>query len=166
MSGIEYIIGDALEHPARLEQNRVIAHVCNDYGLWGAGFVTAISKMSWCPETVYKAYNHGAGLRLGDIQVVYIRPRLWVVNMIAQDMGAQPRVKYVPLQECLMKLERFMFEIGEKTELHIPRIGCGLGGGDWDQVRALLDLEIQGDVFVYDLTEADAARYEKVEVNG
>lgn len=163
MSGIKYVTGDALDHPARLEHNHVIAHVCNNYGTWGAGFVVNLSKLSWYPEAVYKKYSSTAGLRLGDIQVVYIRPRLWVVNMIAQDMGPQPRIKYVPLQECLMKLERFMFDIGMDTELHIPRIGCGLGGGDWDQVRALLDLEIQGAVTVYDLTEADAARYAKVE---
>ncbi len=42
MSAIRYIKGDATQPQAG--GNKVIAHVCNDLGGWGKGFVMAISK--------------------------------------------------------------------------------------------------------------------------
>ena len=42
----------------------------------------------------------------------------------------------------------------EGTLIHMPRIGCGLAGGNWDQIEPLLEehLAMAGfDVRVYDL---------------
>jgi hypothetical protein len=39
---IQYIAGDATAPIG--DGNKIIAHVCNDIGAWGAGFVLAISK--------------------------------------------------------------------------------------------------------------------------
>ena len=39
---IQFITGDATAPIGK--GNRIIAHVCNDIGAWGAGFVLAISK--------------------------------------------------------------------------------------------------------------------------
>lgn len=51
MTEITYLKGDATTPQAR--GNKIIAHVCNDLGGWGKGFVLAISKR-W-PEPAAKA---------------------------------------------------------------------------------------------------------------
>jgi hypothetical protein len=42
------------------------------------------------------------------------------------------------------------------TLIHMPRIGCGLAGGKWDQIEPLLEEHLARagfDVRVYDLPE-------------
>ena len=42
MNRINYVIGDATAPQG--EGNKIICHICNDVGGWGAGFVMALSK--------------------------------------------------------------------------------------------------------------------------
>lgn len=42
MKTITYLKGDATNPQS--EENKIIAHICNDIGGWGKGFVVAISK--------------------------------------------------------------------------------------------------------------------------
>jgi hypothetical protein len=45
----------------------------------------------------------------------------------------------------------------EGTIIHMPRIGCGLAGGSWDQVEPLLETHLARagfNVWVYDLPPA------------
>lgn len=150
MNGIEYVIGDALEHSGRRYYNKVIAHVMNVERMWGSGFAAAVDKKWAQPRAIYEFGSRG-DLKLGDIQPVYVDDQLFVVNLIAQDLGEAPRIKYNEFQECLMKLEKFMFALGGDTELHIPRMGAGLAGGDWDIISELIEFEIHGPIYVYDL---------------
>jgi hypothetical protein len=72
--------------------NRIIAHVCNDVGAWGKGFVMALSARWSAPEEAYRAWYAGredAGreendFALGRIQLVRVEPDLWVANMVGQ----------------------------------------------------------------------------------
>ena len=87
-SNIKYVVGDATAPQG--ESKKIICHICNDLGAWGAGFVLALSK----------------------------------VNVVAERIGAT---------------------------LHMPRIGCGLAGGEWDAVQAVIEEVVTVDVTVYDL---------------
>lgn len=49
---IQYITGDATDPTGG--GNKIIAHVCNDIGAWGAGFVLAISRRWPQPEAEYR----------------------------------------------------------------------------------------------------------------
>lgn len=42
MININYIKGDATQPIG--ENNKIIAHICNNEGKWGVGFVLAVSK--------------------------------------------------------------------------------------------------------------------------
>ncbi|MFI2203484.1 Appr-1-p processing protein [Streptomyces sp. NPDC020192] len=55
MSGITYIRGDATVPLAK--GTKVIAHVCNDIGGWGKGFVLALSRRWPEPERAYRAWH-------------------------------------------------------------------------------------------------------------
>ncbi len=51
---------------------KVIAHVCNDLGGWGKGFVLAVSKRWAEPERAYREWHRGrAGNARGVAVTVY-----------------------------------------------------------------------------------------------
>ena len=156
MAIIRYIKGDATQPQAR--GNRIVAHVCNDLGGWGKGFVLAISKRWPEPEAAYRAWHKDRSKNdfgLGAIQVVPVEPYIWVGNMIAQrgmKTGSNgPPIRYEAVRACLKKLAVEANGLG--ASVLMPRIGCGLAGGRWEEIEPIIldELVSQGvEVTVYD----------------
>lgn len=156
MAAIRYVKGDATQPQAK--GNRIIAHVCNDLGGWGKGFVLAVSKRWEEPETAYRAWHRGRAKNdfgLGAVQLVQAEPYVWVANMVAQrgmKTGSNgPPIRYDALRACLKKLAAQAKEL--KASVHMPRIGCGLAGGRWDEVEPIVADELTAHdvaVTVYD----------------
>jgi O-acetyl-ADP-ribose deacetylase (regulator of RNase III) len=156
MATITYLKGDATQPQAT--GNRIIAHVCNDQGGWGKGFVAALSKRWDGPESAYRSWYEDRSRNvfdLGAIQVVQVEPDTWVANMVAQhgyEATAQgPPIRYEAVRECLKKLASEAEGLG--ASVHMPRIGCGLAGGSWEEVEPIIvdELTAQGvEVTVYD----------------
>jgi O-acetyl-ADP-ribose deacetylase (regulator of RNase III) len=157
MAAIRYVKGDATQPQAK--GNRIIAHVCNDLGGWGKGFVLAISKRWSEPEAAYRAWHKDRSkndVGLGAIQVVQVEPYVWVANMVAQrgmKTGSNgPPIRYEAVRACLKKLASEAEGLG--ASLHVPRIGCGLAGGRWEKIEPIIldELVSHGvEVTVYDL---------------
>ncbi|MGA3490465.1 hypothetical protein ACK8GG_20940, partial [Micromonosporaceae bacterium DT55] len=57
MLPLKTIKGDATSPQAK--GRKVIAHICNDLGGWGKGFVLAISRRWPEPERDYRAWHRG-----------------------------------------------------------------------------------------------------------
>ena len=149
MSKINYVIGDATAPQG--EGRKIICHICNDIGAWGAGFVLALSAKWMYPEHRYRAMPH---YELGDAMVLQVEPDIFVANMIAQhmtspDANGVPPVRYLALTDALSKVNKIAEDIG--ATLLMPRIGCGLAGGEWEAVEAILEEVVTVDVTVYDL---------------
>ena len=153
---IQYLIGDATD--PRGDGQKIIAHVCNDIGAWGSGFVVALSQRGAAPERSYRGWHDaGDGFHLGAVQFVPVKEDLAVANMVAQhgirtSGQAQPPIRYQALEQCLWLVVRRAAETG--ASVHMPRIGCGLAGGSWAEVepiirRCLTDSGVP--VYVYDL---------------
>jgi O-acetyl-ADP-ribose deacetylase (regulator of RNase III) len=123
---------------------KLIAHVCNDRGGWGKGFVLAVSRRWSEPEAAFRGWHRGrAGndFGLGVIQLVQVEPYIWVANMIGQhgvktSRSAGPPVRYEAIDHCLESLAPRAKELG--ASVHMPRIGCGLAGGKWERVEPLI----------------------------
>eukprot|EP00443_Scrippsiella_acuminata_P010239 CAMPEP_0115183520 /NCGR_PEP_ID=MMETSP0270-20121206/8495_1 /TAXON_ID=71861 /ORGANISM="Scrippsiella trochoidea, Strain CCMP3099" /LENGTH=259 /DNA_ID=CAMNT_0002596589 /DNA_START=52 /DNA_END=828 /DNA_ORIENTATION=+ len=82
--------------------------------------------------------------RLGAVQFLPTSTHLIeVANMIAQK-GIKSRrrgetfdkLDYVALQEALDKVGRFA--AAKAASVHMPRIGCGLAGGDWERIEQIV----------------------------
>ena len=93
---------------------------------------------------------------LGAIQVVQVEPYVWVANMVAQrgmKTGSNgPPIRYEAVRACLRKLAAEAKRSG--ASVHMPRIGCGLAGGRWEEIEPIIldELASQGvEVTVYDL---------------
>lgn len=153
---IRFIQGDATRPQAK--GNRIIAHICNDLGGWGKGFVLAVSKRWPEPEAAYRAWHRDRAkndFALGAIQVVPVEQYLWVANMVAQrgmKTGSKgPPIRYEAVRACLKKLAAESERLG--ASVHMPRIGCGLAGGRWEEVEPIIvdELASRGvEVTVYD----------------
>ena len=155
MKPITYTKGDATLPQA--EGNKIIVHVCNDIGGWGKGFVMAISKRWKEPEAKYREWHSSnRDFYLGEVQFVQVENEIWVANMIGQhkinaDNNGNPPIRYDAIANCLNKVASFANEIN--ASIHMPRIGCGLAGGNWEQIEPLIInnfSEKDIDVTVYD----------------
>ncbi|MGX7689374.1 macro domain-containing protein [Flectobacillus roseus] len=152
---INYIKGDATA-PAQ-SGNKIIVHICNDIGGWGKGFVMAISKRWKEPELQYRAwYKSQENFDLGQVQFVQVEENLWVANLIGQhkinkDEQGNPPIRYDAVLEGLQKVSDFAK--AQNASVHMPRIGCGLAGGTWDQIEPLIIVTLTNSaisVWVYD----------------
>jgi hypothetical protein len=102
-----YLIGDATAPSGR--GPGVFAHVCNDSGGWGKGFVLAINRRWAEPEAAYRSWaRSGQEFGLGMVQLVTVEEQLRVANMVAQHgyvSRANPvAIRYGALSRCLSKL--------------------------------------------------------------
>jgi O-acetyl-ADP-ribose deacetylase (regulator of RNase III) len=145
---IQYVKGDATQPQG--EGNKIIVHICNDIGAWGAGFVLAVSKKWKQPEIAYRLKKER---NLGDIQLVRVTNDIIVANMIAQkgvgyDAEGNPPIQYGALRIALNKVNQTAWETG--SSIHMPRIGCGLAGGDWKVVEEIIKDVMSVPVTVYD----------------
>lgn len=138
---VQYIKGDATAPVG--EGNKIIVHVCNDIGGWGRGFVMALSKRWEAPEKEYRAWaEKGENFSLGEVQFVQVEPTIWVANVIGQrdvkkDKSGEPPVRYPAIKNGLVKVGVFAKQM--QASVHMPRIGCGLAGGTWDQIEPLIN---------------------------
>lgn len=157
---IEYRTGDATRPLG--SGPRVIAHVCNDIGGWGRGFVVALSKRWSQPEAAYRKWHAeptDPPFELGQAIFVEVEPELWVANMIGQHdvrtFDGIPPVRYEAIARAMSRVTAFAMQ--KHASVHMPRIGCGLPGGTWREVeRVLYDVFDGTDLraYVYDLPEA------------
>lgn len=152
---IIYKTGDATAPQA--EGRKIIAHICNDIGGWGQGFVLAISKRWIEPEREYRTWYRGnEGFTLGAVQFVQVSKDIYIANMIGQrgvKTGSNgPPIRYDAVEKCLSTVSKKALEL--KASVHMPRIGCGLAGGTWAQIEPLIKQTLSANgvkVFVYDL---------------
>jgi hypothetical protein len=165
---LKFVKGDATLPPDE-GQPRIIAHICNDAGGWGAGFVLALSARDSAPETAYRLWFGGYSgpyvpsfpLGPGKVQLVPYNETqaegVYVANMIAQHgftEPGKPAIRYLWLATCLNKLSVIATNMRPHASVHMPRIGCGLAGGKWGDVELLVRKFLVGhgiDVTVYDL---------------
>ena len=157
---IEYVIGDATA-PGYPTVDRFICHVCNDVGAWGRGFTRSLSSLSPEPERRYRdALKQLSPHPLGGCTITKVNPSLFVANMIAQH-GLPTRAKrvvidYPALEMCLEFVGKVAADWG--VSCHMPRIGCGIAGGDWHVVSEIIERTLCAKgvrVFVYDLPPSD-----------
>ena len=157
--------GDATD--PQLPGPLVIAHVLSDTGAFDAGFAAALAARYPLAKQRFQAWARGGShvyarpFELGIVQWVGVGQALgrthrfsdrWVANMVAQAglrSAQNPRpLKLDALASCLGEL------VGIEMPIVMPRIGCGLAGGSWDEVRPLIESILDDDeVHVFDLPE-------------
>ena len=133
-----------------------IPHVCNNIDLFGAGFAADIADKF--PSV--KADYHMLGKNFlknnfGYAQIIKVmeetrhKQKLYIVNMIAQN-GVQSKnnlrpLNYFALAKSMGILSSFILSNtgylnkSENIEIHCPKFGSGLAGGNWNFISDLID---------------------------
>ena len=155
---LHYVIGDATR--PQTDGPAVIVHVCNDIGGWGKGFVMALSKRWPEPERQYRHWHADReenDFALGAVQFVEVDDQLWVANLVGQRglrrTKAGPPVRYDAIETGLEAVSENAVVLD--ASVHMPRIGCGLAGGDWNEIEPILErtlIDRGVDTYVYDLS--------------
>lgn len=154
MEAIKYIKGDATSPIGN--DKRLIVHICNDIGGWGKGFVVAISNKWSEPEQQYRQWFKSQDkFQLGEVQFVEVKEHIVVANMIGQHKikrtNGQVPIRYNAVEEGLNKVANYAHE--HNFSVHMPRIGCGLAGGEWTEIEKIINqrlIEKNIEVTVYD----------------
>ncbi|WMI33540.1 hypothetical protein SEA_KENREY_171 [Streptomyces phage Kenrey] len=156
---VMYVKGDATKPQG--DGVKIIAHVTNDEGLWGSGFVLAVDKLSPRPKEFYRAdyrywvRNGHTFMPLGMVDLVPAGPDLYVCNMTAQHRTirhVEKPICYKSLEVCLTKLADHAE--AEGATVHMPRIGAGLARGDWNVIESIINRTLtlrDVSVTIYDL---------------
>lgn len=156
LSTLTYLRGDATA--PRGSGPRIVAHVVNDRTpRWGGGGFASSVRRRW-PEVQkeFEAWVEDHPLVLGATHLAQAEPEVWVFSMIAQHgygPSATPRIRYWALERALSELGQTSRRLG--ASVHVPRIGAGQAGGNWEVIAQLLIEHVvtQGvDVTVYDPT--------------
>ena len=126
----------------------IIPHVCNNVNAFGAGFADAIANK----YPVVKANFHVNGAqKLGYTQFITAETRknnkIIVANMIAQNglINSKNRrpLHYPSLMKCMYDVASFCKKLSNdtesKVEIHSPKFGSGLAGGNWLFIADLID---------------------------
>lgn len=143
-------------------ENIVIPHVCNNVGLFSAGFANDVSI--YYPEVSMNFEMSSHQLKLGCVQYIKTienknrKTFLYFANMVAQNKTISknnPRpLNYEALVKCMIDVREFIHTLSEKTEtrcqIHCPMFGSGLAGGNWVFIKDLIE-DIWGNfnIFVY-----------------
>jgi O-acetyl-ADP-ribose deacetylase (regulator of RNase III) len=121
----------------------LIAHGVNCQDAMGSGVARAL-YMQW--HKVKTEYHKCGSMTLGDAQFVEVEPGLVVANCFTQERYGRDLRRYASLdaiRETLEDAAKYALDELGIHEVHIPRIGCGLGGLDWElEVEPML-LEVE-----------------------
>lgn len=139
---IEYKTGDLLD-----VKRGVIAHGCNCYGVMGAGVALAVKQkypkaFSDYVKVCNRYYDNPEDL-LGEINFVRVSDDILIANCFTQlDFGGKKRnLRYDALAQVFEKLNSADLE-----QLHIPKIGSGLAGGNWALIESIINDVYKGSV--------------------
>jgi hypothetical protein len=157
---IHYLIGSAMKP---ILKPALLPHIVNDIGLWGSGYVLAVSAVNPNPEAAYLKWfaekqKTGELLPLGNTQIVPIDNEVSVCNMVAQhgvrSIDGAPPIRYEALEQCLIFVN--LVAVASKRTIHMPRIGAVRSGGDWTTIEALIREISKVETYIYTLeTEKD-----------
>jgi O-acetyl-ADP-ribose deacetylase (regulator of RNase III) len=139
---IHFVEGDAT-YPTG-EGNKIIVHVCNDIGLWGAGFTGDLTERWMRPQIAYFNYHQihdtDKPMELGTVIKVKVEDDIWVANLIGERGfgrgGVVPPMRYEAVRKGLVRVARMASELG--ATVHMPKIGCGLAGGNWEMIEPII----------------------------
>lgn len=147
---IEFVSGDLL-NPMKED---AIAHGCNCLGSMGAGIAKEI-RDRW-PFDMTKAYKRLCSegweypllgipnnpIKPGDVQYLKYKNFPLLINMFTQkDIWTQkdgsPPAKLEWIKKCIENIVDTVVTSKVRT-IGVPRIGAGLGGLRWEDVKALM----------------------------
>lgn len=141
----------------------IVPHVCNNINAFGAGFAGEVANIY--PEVKANFHMLGQQAKLGHTQFISVktdpkyRHQIIFANMIAQNklINSQNKrpLNYAALVYCMNQVKTFAKNMQQgiektKVEIHAPKFGSGLAGGNWNFISDLInDIWFDLPVYIY-----------------
>lgn len=128
---IDFLTGDIFTSTAP-----AVGHGVNTHGLMGAGIAAVIRRKYPSVYQEYHKHCKSPGLKPGTMLPLLGEDGRWVFNIASQDRPG-PHARLTWLESGVEEAFRFCEE-NEIPAFAIPRIGAGIGGLEWEDVRSTL----------------------------
>ena len=141
---MEIIKGDVFD--SFLFQNSLVVHGCNAQGVMGSGVAKVVRNNFPAAYYEYVRHHDEHGLKLGEVITVEVLPRRFISNAITQEFYGRDGRRYVSyhaVRVCFGIVRKFAIENQIET-INYPMIGAGLGGGDWNEISAIINEQLDG----------------------
>lgn len=113
-----------------------IGHGVNVFGVMGSGIAVLVKNIYPAVFPPYKEACDAKTLKPGDMLPVKVTEDKWVFNLASQRKpGADAKLEW--LEQSLRTTFEFSIENGF-SGFALPRIGAGVGGLNWEDVKALV----------------------------
>src|SRR5690606_6838635 len=135
--------GDATK--PRGKGRKIICQIVNTSAALGRGFGYSLAKnYPVVKEELKKWQTKKSEFVLGKSNLVKISDDLFVFQMLAQKglfpKGGEIPLKYSELHKCLVELRETALEL--ECSIHMPAIGSGNAGGDWNIIIGMIHDEL------------------------
>ena len=149
---ISYVQGDLLTSDCD-----IIAHGCNCFNTWGAGIARQMRIAHTEAFDADWATSRGDREKMGTFTTAISHGRR-VFNLYTQySYGNNTKhCDYQAIRSSLQAMREYLEVWGEteSSKIGLPKIGCGLAGGDWDIVKGIIeDVFVNVDVYIYVLDD-------------
>jgi len=134
---IEYKIGDVTE-----AEERIIVHGANAQGKMGSGVAKVIRAKFPKAYEKYRDFYNEYGLTVGMNINVECGDKI-IINAITQDKYGYDGNKYcdyAAIRSCMKEANIAALKFNE-TRIAMPKIGAGLGGGDFNIIARIIEEE-------------------------
>ena len=126
-----------------------ILHGCNAQGVMGSGVALGIKNKYPSAYAAYLASKQYKGMRLGVITFADVGFGTKVFNGITQEFYGRDGKQYVDywaVKEVMQGMDFLAksadaYFTREGCFIAMPKIGAGLGGGDWNIISAIIEEE-------------------------
>jgi hypothetical protein len=147
-------IFDCILNMVNAEENGstvIVPHVCNNVNEFNIGFAKAVSEHYPIVKENFHMYTSKA--KLGSTQFVEVVKnnkyghRIIFANMIAQNGLYSPKntrpINYAALVYCMNNVRNYVKKLEKeeeifRVEIHSPKLGSGMSGGDWKIISELI----------------------------
>ena len=121
----------------------IIVHGCNCQGVMGSGVAKQVRELFPSAYEAYREVKETTGLVLGDmIQAFYCGK--FICNCLTQEYYGKDGKLYTDYEavRSSLRLVKSLAIEWDRKKISMPRLGCGLGGGDWNIVSKIIEEEL------------------------
>ena len=141
---LKYVRGDIFNSPAQ-----VLVNTVNTVGVMGKGIALSFKKKYPEMFTIYRKSCDKHQLVIGKLMLWY-GPDHWILNFPTKEHWRNPsKMEYI--EKGLMAFQRKYADYNI-TSIAFPKLGCGNGELDWEQVKPLMEKylkELPIDIYIY-----------------
>ena len=124
----------------------IIAHGVNCQGQMGSGVAKAVRTKWPCVYDYYKQmYDDGEAV-MGAVQLIKLKPDLYVANLFTQKYYGNDGKVYANKKAVIETIKKLtLLDEVKHLPIYMPKIGCGLGGLNWNNVKDLINSIVRSD---------------------